>query len=296
VWAESYDRELKDIFAVQDEVRQKIVLALKVKLTPEEHERFRRAPTDNLEAYDYYLRGAEYYRRFTKERNAQARQMFEKATELDPQYAAAYADLGRTYSQEWAWQWSQDPQILERAFALAQQAIALDDSLPVAHRILGGVYLWKKQHDLAAAEGERAIALDPNDADNYWTLSLTLNFAGRPEEAIRLAEQAMRLNPHDPILSLNSLGWAYLLMGRYEDAIAALKKALPLNLDFLPNHYFLAVSYSELDRQEEARTEVAAVLRISPNFSVEALRQRLPYKDPIVLERIAAALRKAGLK
>ncbi|MBI3799504.1 MAG: tetratricopeptide repeat protein, partial [Deltaproteobacteria bacterium] len=296
VWAESYDRELKDIFAVQDEVRQKIVLALKVKLMPEEQERFRRAPTDNLEAYDYYLRGAEYHRRFTKESNAQARQMFEKAIELDSQYAAAYAALGLTYSQEWAWQWSQDPQTLERAFALAQRAIALDDSLSVAHRVLGRVYVWKKQHDLATTEGERAITLDPNDADNYVTLSLTLNLAGRPEEAARLAEQAMRLDPHYPIQSLNSLGWAYLLLRRYEEAITVLKKALPLNLDFMPNHYFLAVSYSELDRQEEARTEVAAVLRINPNFSLEVLRQRLPYKDPAVLERITAALRKAGLQ
>jgi adenylate cyclase len=97
-------------------------------------------------------------------------------------------------------------------------------------------------------------------------------------------------------VNFENLGWAYLLLGRYEEAIAVLKKALPLNPDFLPIHYFLAISYSELDRQEEARTEVAAVLRISPNYSLEVLRQRLPYKDPAVLERITAALRKAGLK
>ena len=105
--------------------------------------------------------------RFTKEANAQARQMFEKAIELDPQYAEAYAWLGWTYLVEWVLRWSQDPQTLERAFALAQQAVALDDSLPRAHVLLGYVYLWKKQYEQAIAEAERAIALDPNDAEGY---------------------------------------------------------------------------------------------------------------------------------
>ena len=150
--------------------------------------------------------GLESFNRFTKEANAQARQMFEKAIELDPQYAEAYAFLGWTYFGEWVFQWSQDPQILERAFELAQKAVALDDSLPLAHAALGQVYLWKKQHDQAIAEAERAIALDPNDADGYAWLGAILNFAGRPEEAIGLIEKAMRLNPHYPPLYLFVLG------------------------------------------------------------------------------------------
>jgi adenylate cyclase len=139
LWAERYDRPLKDIFALQDEIRQKIVLALKVKLTREEQEFFRHVPTENLEAYEYFLRGWEYYWHYTKETNTQARQMWEKALELDPKYATAYAGVGVTYLVDWAGG-SQDPhQTLERAFEMAQRAIALDESLPVAHVVLGDV-------------------------------------------------------------------------------------------------------------------------------------------------------------
>jgi adenylate cyclase len=141
-WAERYDRPLQEIFALQDEIRQKIVMALKVQLTQEEQARLRRFPTHNLEAYDALLRGLEYANPSTQEANAQARQLFESAITLDPQYAAASALLGSTYLWDWIFQWSQDPQTLERAFALAQKAVALNDSLPVAHRVLGYVYVW----------------------------------------------------------------------------------------------------------------------------------------------------------
>ena len=130
LWSERYDRPLQDIFALQDEVVQKIVTTLKLQLTLQEQGILVRKTTDNLEAYDYYLRGREHFNRFTQEANAQARQMFEKALELDPQYAEAYAFLGWTYFREWGLQWSQDPQALEQALALAQKAVALDDSLP----------------------------------------------------------------------------------------------------------------------------------------------------------------------
>ena len=126
-----------------------------------------RKRTDSLEAYDAFLRGMEYYLRLTKEDNLRARQMFEKAIALDPQYAEAYARLGWTYCLEWGLRWSQDPHTLEQALAMAQQAVALDDSLPGAHALLGIVYAQKRQYDQAIAEGERAIALDPNNADSY---------------------------------------------------------------------------------------------------------------------------------
>jgi tetratricopeptide (TPR) repeat protein len=156
--------------------------------------------------------------------------------------------------------------------------------------------VWKKQYDQAIAEGERAIALDANFAEAYKLLAEILKFAGRPEEALKVIEKAMRLNPHYPATYLFALGTYYRLMERYEEAIAAFKSALTRNPALLPVHVNLAVIYSELGREEEARAEVAEVLRISPNFSLEVLRQRFPYKDPAVLERMIAALRKAGLK
>jgi TolB-like protein/Tfp pilus assembly protein PilF len=243
LWSERYDRPLTDIFALQDEIVQKIVTTLKLQLTLQGQEWMVRKHTDNLEAYDYFLRGTEYFYRVTKETNIQARQMFEKAIDLDPQYAEAYTWLGGTYGLEWIWRWSQDPQTLEHALALAQQALALDDSLPAAHSLLSGIYAQKKQYDQALAEGERAIALDPNDADSYARQADVLNYAGRPEEALRLMEQAMRLHPHYPAVYLGRLGIAYRLIGRYAEAISAAKEASSRSPNLMSAYVTLAYSY-----------------------------------------------------
>jgi adenylate cyclase len=296
LWSERYDRPLTDIFALQDEIRQKIVTALKVKLTPEEQERFRRAPTTNLEAYSYYLRGQEYFFRFTKEAILQARQMFERAIELDPQYAAAYARLGGTYRREWIGGWNQEPQVLERAFEFAQQATALDDSLALAHSVLGLVYQWKGQHDQAVAEGERAVTLDPNNAESLIWLSAILGPAGRAEEGIEAAKKAMRLNPHYPPEYLCALGFAYHTAWQNEAAIATLKRCLLTNPDRMNAHLGLTCSYSDAGRYEEARMQATELLRVSPNFSTERWRKGAYFRDPAELERHMNNLRKAGLK
>jgi TolB-like protein/class 3 adenylate cyclase/Flp pilus assembly protein TadD len=301
LWSERYDRPLTEIFALQDEIRQKIVTALRVKLTAEEHERFQRAPTNNLEAYDFYLHGQESglraFYETKKELNAQARQMYEKAIELDPRYAGAYAGLGWAYWVDWFFLWNPDRvQALERASELAQKAVALNDSLPEPHVVLGWVYLWKKQYEQAIAEVEKAIALDPNNAGSYLTLGTILVDAERPEEGIGLIEKAMRLNPHYPVDYLHQLGWAYRMAGRCEEALTPLKRVLTLEPNYNPAHVNLAACYAELGWLEEARTEAAEVLRLVPNFSLEVARQSWPYKNPADLERTLAALRKAGLK
>ncbi|HKA56736.1 MAG TPA: adenylate/guanylate cyclase domain-containing protein [Candidatus Binatia bacterium] len=198
LWAERYDRPFTDIFALQDEIVQKIVTTLKLQLTLEEKGWVVRKHTDNLKAYDAFLRGMEYLRRYTKEANTQARQMFERAVALDPQYAEAYAWLGGTYWLAWVLRWSADPQTLERGLALGQKALALDDSLPASHVLLSGIYAQQQQYDQAITEGERAIALDPNNADCYEMQAEVQNEAGRPEEALRAVAQAMRLNPRHP--------------------------------------------------------------------------------------------------
>src|SRR5437879_1993750 len=159
VWAERYDRDLKDVFALQDEVTQKIVGVLAVKLTVPEKDRLGRAPTRNLEAYDYVLRGLEYHRRTTREANAEARTMFARAVELDPDYAKAYAALGWTYLQAWQFQWSRDPETLEQAFQLAQKAIARDDSVAGPCRLLSHVSLSQEEHARAIARAGRDAAL-----------------------------------------------------------------------------------------------------------------------------------------
>jgi adenylate cyclase len=296
LWAERYDRDLKDIFTVQDELTQQIVSALEVKVRKVEQERAFRKHTDNLNVFDYNLRGWWYYHRFTKEANARARLMFETAIELEPEFADAYAGLGFTYYEQWARLWSQDPQSLERAFGLAKRAMVLDDSLGAAHTLMSHVCLWKNQHAQAISELERAIDLDPNDANGYADLAETLVWAGRPEEALGLIEKAMRLNPHYPVNYLFTLGFAYFLTRQYEEAIAAQKRALARSPDHLGIHLVLATIYSELGREEEARAHVAEALRTNPQLSLEVLRQRVPFKDTAPSERISDALRKAGLK
>ncbi len=314
LWAERYDRDLKEIFALQDEVARKIVAALAAKLAKttvstsdpsqsalvENLKKVEKGPvvhkdSGNLRAYDYFWRGRWYFQHFTEETNAQARLMFEKAIDLDPEFAPAYALLGFTHLQEWSLGWSQDPQSLEQAFEMARRAVALDDSLPLGHQILGEVYLWKKQHEQAIAELEKTIALNPNDAEGIVGLGSILNWAGRPEEAIGLVKKAMRLNPMCPVSYFWNLGHAYFLTERYEEAIEIFKRVLDRNPNFLPAHAYLAASYSALGRHEETRAEAAEVMKLSPQTSLEAWRERLPYKDQAVLERLFDGLRKAGV-
>lgn len=301
LWSERYDRALQDIFALQDEIRQKIVLALKVKLTSEEQGRFKRAPTTNLEAYDFYLRGWESTLRALHERkkeaNVQARQLYEKAIALDPSYAGAYAGLGWSHFLDWFYLWNTDrAQTLDRASELAQKAVTLDDSLSMPHWILSLASLWNRQHEEAIVEGERAVALDANGADSSVSLGNTLVFAGRAKEGVELIQKAMRLNPHYPPRYLNLLGLASRMAGQCEEAIVPLKKAVTLEPDFLPAHFNLAACYAELDQLGEARAEIAEVLRLNPNSSVELNKRFMPFKDPADMERTLAALRKAGLK
>jgi len=296
LWAERYDRDLIDIFSLQDEVTQKIVAALTVKLTEDEQERLLQKDTNNLEAYDYNLRGLEYLYRWTKESMAEAQQMFEKAINIDPEYASAYSNLGKCHWADWANGWSQDPQSLEQAFKLSQRAITLDDSMTSAHVVLSDAYLWKKLHDQAIAVIERAVKLNPNCADAIEQQGEILIWAGRPQAGMELVRKAMRLNPIYPVWYLWNLGHAYFLVDQHEEAIEIFKRALIVNPDFLPVHFILVLIYTKKGCREAAKVEVAEIHRLSSKtLSLKAICQRLPYKDQAVSERIIEGLRKTGL-
>jgi adenylate cyclase len=296
VWAERYDRDLRDVFALQDEVTDRIVTTLAVKLTGPEKKRLARTPTVNLEAYDLVLRAQEYHRRTTREASAEERRLLTRAVQMDPEYGGAYEALGWNYLQAWQLQWSRDPDTLERAFELAEQAIARDDSLAGCHTLLSQVFLWKKEHARAIAEAERAIAMAPNDADGYETLAEVLAWSGRAQEAIGHIKHAMRLNPQYPFYYLWTLGHAYYLDGRNGDAITTLSKLVERNPNFLPAHAFLAVLYSEQGLDQKARAEWAAASKLMPEVSLESLRQMLPYRNEQDLERLLAAMQKVGGK
>jgi adenylate cyclase len=206
--------------------------------------------------------------------------------------------LADSYVQQWASQQGADAQALEQAVTAVQRGLALNDSNPRGHVVLGTVYLWQKQYEQALAEMERAIILDSNDAQSYAALAEMLSRVGRPEEAVGMAEQALYRKPFiaDADWHLNFIGAAYYLAGRPEEAIAPLKQYLSRYPNILSAHLTLAAAYSEFGREVEARAEATEVLRINPQFSLEIHKERVPIKDPAVLERHIAALRKAGLK
>jgi adenylate cyclase len=296
IWAERYDGEVRDIFALQDEVTQQIVRALAVKVTEAEKARIGRAPTGVLEAYDLVLRGNDERKRTTRQGNAEARRLFVRALDLDPEYAAAYAGLSWTHLQSWQFLWSTDRETLERARDLAERAIALDRTLGEAYRLLGQIYLWQKEHDRAIFQAERAVALAPNDADGYETLAEILGWSGRAEEGIRVIRHAMRLNPRYPFFYLWTLGHAYYLTDRREEALDAFGKIVQQNPNFVPAHAYRAVVLSELGRVKEAREAWDKASALSPGASMPNLRERLPYKRPQDLDRLLTAAHRAGMR
>jgi adenylate cyclase len=295
IWAERYDRELRDIFSLQDEVTQQIVRALAVTLSEAERGRIGRAPTGDLEAYDLVLRGEQERRRTTREGNAAARRLYVKALDLDPDYALAHLGLSWTHLQSWQFLWSNDPETLERARQLVERAITLDDSLAKGYSLLGQIHLWRKEHDRAITQAERAIALAPNDADGYETLAEVLGWAGRPQDSIRLIKQAMRLNPHYPFFYLWTLGHANYLLERRQEALDTLEKLVQQNGNFLPAHAYRAVLYSELGRDKQARAAWQKTAELSPGATVSSLRQHLPYRQQADLNRFLAGAQKVGL-
>ena len=295
LWAERYDRELDDIFEVQDEVIQQIVAALAVKLTAGEQARVSTAPTQNLEAYDAFVRGREEYARREQNANEQARALFWQAIELDPSYAEAYAFLGRTYLTEMVNQWSADPEILDKIFAHGRKAVALDESQPTGHETLAYAFLAQREHDSAIAEARKAIHFDPNFAEAYISLGEILSFSSQPREAVPFIEQAMRLNPRFTPNYLWALGQAHRLLGNYDEAITIFRRVVTRNPDLMVAHLMLAACYAETDRDDEARVAAQEVMRISPNFSLALSHARSPYKNEAEIKRQTDSLLRAGL-
>jgi adenylate cyclase len=296
LWSERYDRDLKDIFALQDEITIKILTAVRVKLTDGEQARLYDKGAENLDSFMKVLQGIPYFYRFNRESNIQARQLFEEAIALEPKNPGAYTLLGWTYLMEiWFGPAESPGKSMARAAELAQKALALNDTLDLPHSLLGNIYLVKRHYEKAVAEAERAVALNPNGADAHAHLGMILYYVGRHEEAIALLKKAIRLNPIPPNWYLFSLGEAYFLAGHYEEAVAAYQRVLRRNPDDMRAHTGLAATYILLGWEEKARAAAAEVLRIDPKFSVEYVKT-LPFKHKADRELLIDALRKAGLK
>nr|NIQ37569.1 tetratricopeptide repeat protein [Pseudomonadota bacterium] len=296
IWAERYDRDLKDIFALQDEITIKIITALQVKLTDGEIAHFSAKGAENLEAYLKLLQGRELFYTVTKEGNTQARRLFEESIELDPEYAPAYIYLGATQWMDIMLQSTKSPkESLKQAFEFVKKGKALDESHPGAHTQLGWLYVMTRQYDKGIAECEQAITIAPSFANGYIWMSLVLTAAGRHEEALRHAEQALRLDPLAPHWYFRQMGAAYSWVGQHEEAITALKKALDRAPNDILTHVRLASAYSLAGRMDEARAEAEEVLKINPKFSIENYAKTFSFQNKADIDLITDALRKAGL-
>ncbi|PBB82753.1 adenylate/guanylate cyclase domain-containing protein [Mesorhizobium sp. WSM3879] len=296
LWAERFDRDLTDIFAVQDDVTQQIVGALALNLTEGDRQRLAPEYARNTQAYDYFMRGRELWHRLTKETNVAARDLLQRAIELDPKFASAHAFLALTHGLDYLNRWSASPpESMAQAEEAATRAVTLDDSDPWAHWALAIVKLYTRRHDEAIDEAEHAIALNPNFAEGHVILGEALHYSGRSEEALESYARGKTLNPYFPDVLLHFQALASFQLGRYEEAVDLLLQRLARNAVTDVSRALLAASYGHLGRFAEAREAWQEVLRVNPDYSLDYRRKVLPYKNPADFELIVDGLRKAGI-
>ena len=296
LWTDRWDRELKDVFAIQDEITMKITTAIQVKLTSKAQARIVAKGTNNLDAYLKVLEANENVARFNKEGNVLARQLAKEGIDMDPNYAFAYTILGKTHMFDVLLGTSSSPrQSIARAIELAQRSISIDESLGRARGLLGFLYTMTGQHEKGIMEAEKAVALEPNSDLAHQYLGLALRFGGRPNDAIPVIKKAIRLNPFAPSTYIFNLGLSYLFSGQYEQAIEECKKATTREPDNFGAQLALTVAYSLSGRDEEAHATASEVLRLNPKFSVAYYSKTLKYKNQTDRDRFIGALRKAGL-
>ncbi|PNX51014.1 MAG: hypothetical protein BV458_12175 [Thermoplasmata archaeon M9B2D] len=296
LWSENFDRDLSDIFALQDEITIKIMDAMLLKLTYGEQARLWAGATTNIQAYDKYMQGTDCFYRLNEKDNRQAQQLFKEAISLDNAFVWPITLLGFTHIFELVYRWSNSPiESFQEAERYTEKALALNDSFDVAHILSGYVYLFKRQHEKAIKEGEIAIKLNPNGAESHAQFAFILCLSDKIELAIKLIKRAIRLNPVPPPHYYHFLAMAYRDNEQYEKAIELSEKALSNNPDQLSAYITLAASHSSLNRHEETDWAVEEILRINPNFSLEYYANVLPYKNQEKLNKLINALRKAGL-
>lgn len=296
LWAESYDREAGDVFALQDDITNHVATEMEVQLTEGEQARMARGQTSDPEAYDLYLRGQQHEQRYTEEDYVRAQQLYHQAVSIDPGFVSAWTALAWTYQAQARFGWAEDPgQARATAEDIALRAQVLDPEHARAYSLLGQISLFKREFDRAIEYCEKAIALAPESASVLAGCGQSFCYLGKPEEALRLIKRAMRLSPYYPGWYLFVLGNAHRLLGNYDEAIPALQawqRRLPQAA--FP-HIVLTYTYAEMGRLEEARAEAQKLLEKWPDFSVEQQAKQTPYKDPSELELTLEGLRKAGI-
>jgi adenylate cyclase len=300
LWAERYERDLKDIFALQDEITMKILTAIRVKLTTggqaSSAEKYFKGK-HGLDCYLKYLESTKYRQGHNIEDVRMGRRIAEEAIAMCPESPMAYVVMAQIYQLEYFVGSEESLQeSIEKGKEMAEKALALDDSISDAHALLGRFYLLKREYDKAIVEGERAIALSPSSFRAYMFYAMSVAAVGRPEEAVSIFQKAIRFNPFPETGFLMNFAGAFRIAGRYEEAVSTYKKSIAREPNNILAHIGLAAAYSMMGREKDARLEAAEVLRINPNFSVDNFGRRIPYKDQSQTDKYLNALRKAGLK
>jgi adenylate cyclase len=297
LWAENYDREVKDIFALQDEIAVKIMAAMQVELAEADWGRFSSIKTTNLKAYEKFLKGNEHFYRRTTADTLEARRLAQEAIALDPEYGGAYTLLAHTHLDDvWFNRTKDRAKSIKTAEQLTLKAIDLSGQDTVTHRLLGMVFLLRNEHEKAIIEAKKAVELSPNSAVGHFFMGLVLRFTGRYNEAILYLEKAIRLNPRTPLMYLNNLAFAYAFSEQYEKAIPLWNRAIERNPDYLFAYCGLTYAYQMSGNETKAHEAAAEVLRIKPKFSVDQDAGKVnPFKDVDLKNRWLEALRKAGL-
>jgi adenylate cyclase len=300
LWAERYDRSVDDIFAVQDEVTERIIGSLATayggRLLKAWQDRPEATGTRNLQALDFFVRGMDYLNRFTKEENVRARELFDQAAQRDPKFAKPVAKIAWTHFIEANEGWSEDPAVsLATGLKFAKLAIERDDAEAWGRYALAGYYLFSQQYGRAIGEFEKALELNPNDADILTDFGFCLSYAGRSAEAIDAAEKGMRLNPHYPEWYMVQLGQLYFDARRYEEGISALESLR--TIETIYHLLYLAASHAAMGHTEEAQEAVNRVLELDPQATIKSRTtpERAPYKDADSLQHFRANLLRAGL-
>ena len=295
-WAQRYDRQLAEVFAVQDEVTNSIVEALAIQLETTEKENLAHRPTNNLEAYQLFLEGQQQAGTSTRENNERAQNSYRAAIAADPDYGRAYSALAYTLAFNFRRGWNDAPMhTIDRALALARKAVELDSSVPQTYWSLGYVHLMRREFELAQEAVARSLQVAPNFADSYGLLALIKNSLGEAQAAIELVEKGMRLNPYYTWDYPYNLGRAYYTLGQTEQAITALEAAKARNPSAVPIRLHLAATYVRAGRLEDAEWEVEEIQSISPNETLAHVAKTHPTRDAQALQKLLDELRQAGL-
>ena len=297
IWAERYDRELTDVFRLQDELTARIVAALEIELAPSERRRLGGSQAASVAAYDELLRGLDHYGRRSFEDNELAKEHYERAIELDPGYGRAYAALALAWSRDAVDRWTPAAEdAMRRAEELVRRALRLAPDVPQVYFIQGQIALYRGRHADAIREAEHATELAPAYADAYALQAWVLHYAGRPARGLEVMAQATRLNPRVPSIYRLVRGALHYEQGDNARAIDDLEQAVPMNPTFQMLRLWLAAAYAGSGRIDEAGWQAAEVMALNPDFRLAHIRRVYPIRDPDYLERFLADLRKAGLE